>query len=524
MLVSSSTPCSGAASSVTARTTAGGPGVAGPARMRGAAALGVARAARRRAGAARPARAGSAISITSRSGAERADSRSASVLRHGRRQRCAGCRGRAPARDRLCSRAYADERRRPTSAPASIAVSAPSSCGQLEHAQDALARARRQALQRRRLDVDRMPGARRAAPPGAPRCAPASRARSSGPTQQQQRLARLPHRRPIAAVAAGSLQHLVVDAVGGAAQRQLAQRDQVALAEEVRAPRARPAAAGRPCLPSAAAAARRAAGRRSRPRRPRRTRGRAPSPSTRMPVMPLTTSFRLSRCCTFIVDQTSMPASSSSSTSCQRLGWREPGDVGVRQLVDQDQPPACARARRRDRTPSACGRGRRTSLQRQRAPGRPSSAAVSARPWVSTTPITTSTPGRASRCAALQHRVGLADAGRGAEEDLQLAAPRLRLLLAAGARAARRDRGGVGHGSIAASQPAGAPEAPVQRRRRRWRSGPAPPGSRTPASARACARSSCPRCRRRRWPPRRCRPRRPAAWWSRTPRSSPSTG
>ena len=32
-----------------------------------------------------------------------------------------------------------------------------------------------------------------------------------------------------------------------------------------------------------------------------------------------------------------MPASSSSSTSCQRLGWREPGDVGVRELVDQQQ-------------------------------------------------------------------------------------------------------------------------------------------------------------------------------------------
>ena len=46
---------------------------------------------------------------------------------------------------------------------------------------------------------------------------------------------------------------------------------------------------------------------------------------TRMPVMPLTMSFRLSRCCTFIVVQTSIPASCSSFTPCQRLGWREPG-------------------------------------------------------------------------------------------------------------------------------------------------------------------------------------------------------
>ena len=46
---------------------------------------------------------------------------------------------------------------------------------------------------------------------------------------------------------------------------------------------------------------------------------------TRTPVMPATTSFRLSRCCTLSVVQTSMPASSSSSTSCQRLGWRGRG-------------------------------------------------------------------------------------------------------------------------------------------------------------------------------------------------------
>ena len=53
--------------------------------------------------------------------------------------------------------------------------------------------------------------------------------------------------------------------------------------------------------------------------------------------MPPTTSFRLSRCWTLSVVKTSMPAASSSSTSCQRLGWREPGDVGVRELVDEHQ-------------------------------------------------------------------------------------------------------------------------------------------------------------------------------------------
>ena len=40
------------------------------------------------------------------------------------------------------------------------------------------------------------------------------------------------------------------------------------------------------------------------------------------PVIPLTTSFRLSRCWTLTVVKTSIPASSSSSTSCQRFGWR----------------------------------------------------------------------------------------------------------------------------------------------------------------------------------------------------------
>ena len=35
------------------------------------------------------------------------------------------------------------------------------------------------------------------------------------------------------------------------------------------------------------------------------------------------------------VEMTSMPASRSSSTSCQRFSLREPGHVGVRELVDE---------------------------------------------------------------------------------------------------------------------------------------------------------------------------------------------
>ena len=41
------------------------------------------------------------------------------------------------------------------------------------------------------------------------------------------------------------------------------------------------------------------------------------------------------------VEITSMPASSSSSTSCQRFSLREPGHVRVRELVDEgDRRPA----------------------------------------------------------------------------------------------------------------------------------------------------------------------------------------
>ena len=142
-----------------------------------------------------------------------------------------------------------------------------------------------------------------------------------------------------------------------------------------------------------------------------------------MPVMPPTTSFRLSRCCTLIVEQTSMPASSSSSTSCQRLGWREPGALVC--ASSSTRISAGLRCERRveielleravavARLPCAAGAPGPRAGPRSRC-GRAS------RPRRSTT----STPCARSARAARQHRVGLADAGRGAEEDLQLAAPR----------------------------------------------------------------------------------------------------
>ena len=46
-------------------------------------------------------------------------------------------------------------------------------------------------------------------------------------------------------------------------------------------------------------------------------------------------------------------------------------------------------------------------------------ASVSARPWVSTNPMTTSTPSTAERVRVFDHRIGLADARRGADVDAQ---------------------------------------------------------------------------------------------------------
>ena len=43
-------------------------------------------------------------------------------------------------------------------------------------------------------------------------------------------------------------------------------------------------------------------------------------------------------CCTLSVVKTSIPASSSSSTSCQRFGVARAGRVRVRELVDEDEP------------------------------------------------------------------------------------------------------------------------------------------------------------------------------------------
>ncbi len=106
------------------------------------------------------------------------------------------------------------------------------------------------------------------------------------------------------------------------------------------------------------------------PRRPRRQR----RIGNRLPHLhagdPLTTSFRLSRCWTLTVVKTSIPASSSSSTSCQRFGWREhccapahppesapDGGEGGVEIELIDVPPAMGKPPRRQSAQALQHRG-----------------------------------------------------------------------------------------------------------------------------------------------------------------------
>ena len=112
-----------------------------------------------------------------------------------------------------------------------------------------------------------------------------------------------------------------VDAVGGFLHRQFAQRSGWPVRRTPAVP-ARPVRAHRPCPAAGERSVRAAADRPARCR----AGGRARTVSlTRTPVIRITTSLRLSRCWMLTVVQTSMPASSSSITSCQRRSWRLPG-------------------------------------------------------------------------------------------------------------------------------------------------------------------------------------------------------
>ena len=114
------------------------------------------------------------------------------------------------------------------------------------------------------------------------------------------------------------------------------------------------------------------------------------------PVICSTTSVTDSRCCTLTAEITSMPASSSSVTSCQRFSFRDPGTL------------VCASSS----TSAICGlraSTASTSISSKNAPrysrrflGTTSSpsirAAVCGRPCVSANATTTSAPRSSRRC------------------------------------------------------------------------------------------------------------------------------
>ena len=119
----------------------------------------------------------------------------------------------------------------------------------------------------------------------------------------------------------------VVDLVGDPQQRELAQRGEVARSEVVGERGVDPSPACRCCRGPCAGAAPPASCRRARPASACRTTASGIVSRCLTPVMRSTTSLSDSRCWMLSVEMTSMPAASSSSTSCQRFALREPGTL-----------------------------------------------------------------------------------------------------------------------------------------------------------------------------------------------------
>ena len=115
------------------------------------------------------------------------------------------------------------------------------------------------------------------------------------------------------------------------------------------------------------------------------------------PVIVSTTSLSDSRCWTLTVLSTSIPASSKRLDVLPALVVRSgPGDVGVRQLVDEHELRVTRAGWRRDPSPRTARRGRRRSCA-GRSAGRAAVPRCAARPCVSTKPTTTSVPRSARR-------------------------------------------------------------------------------------------------------------------------------
>ena len=237
----------------------------------------------------------------------------------------------------------------------------------------------------------------------------------------------------------------LVDPVGQPQQRQLAQGGEVADAEVVAPARRRSCRPRRCCRAPSAGAAPRATCRPARSGRPARTTSSGTVSRCRTPVIASTTSLSDSRCWMLTVVMTSMPASSSASTSCQRFSLRRSPGTLVWASSSTSTTSGC-RARTASTSISVEGGaavGRPARAARPRGPR--ACAAVCGRPWVSTKPTTTSVPRSTPALALVEHRVrSCPTPGRGAEVDAQLARGHGRIVSRHRSRQPRR--GGAGRG------------------------------------------------------------------------------
>ena len=281
----------------------------------------------------------------------------------------------------------------------------------------------RQALQLRRLDVGDDPVGVQRRRRGA--CRRGSAARPAGPGRCTRACARRPATRRGSPGPRGSRASAASTRSAVRRSAQLAQRDEIALAEEVARSRARPAAACRPCPRAGARAARRAADRRAPLRRrvEHRVRHRLPDADAGDAADDVVQAFEVLD----VERRVDVDARVEQLLDVvPALGMARAFGVGVRQLVDEDERGLRASAASRSNSGSCAPRY--STIRGGRTSRPSSSAAVSARPWVSTMPTTTSTPSARFSRASEQHRVGLADAGGRAEEYLQPAARALRFL------------------------------------------------------------------------------------------------
>ena len=112
-------------------------------------------------------------------------------------------------------------------------------------------------------------------------------------------------------------------------------------------------------------------------------------------VMDRTTSFSDSICCTLMVVMTSMPASSRSTTSCQRFSCVHPG---MFVWASSSTRATCGRRAMTANRSISLNHMPRYFMQRRGTVSRPLAAfCVALRPWVSNRAMTTSLPSSTSR-------------------------------------------------------------------------------------------------------------------------------